>query len=471
MGWRSDLSVAAVLLVAGGCARYQAMPLSSEAVNTKLVAPDAHALTIAAEQLQHPILRPMHLKAGAPLSPDEVAVVAVIANPTLRAERDQRGIAAAQLLQAGLLPNPTVTAGLDFPYQSSPPDNFTAYNVGIDWEVTSLIAHDQRRRAAAAQAQSVDLDLAWKEWQTAQEARTAAYAVLALRASLDVARQTEKRLDENLDVVRRAVDRHDKTLVDLAAAQSSAEDAHTAVIEQEKELSHQQLVLNRAVGYPPEEQVPLRDEMRLPALLEPPTGASLLANLEDRRLDLLALKRGYDSQDATLRAAILAQFPRISLGPTIARDTSNVKSIGLGMTIDLPLFDRNQAVIATEKATRQKLFDEYVDRVAAARSEIATALSDIRSLNASIAAGESALSARRQLADVYRASFTRGDVDVLNLYGVETSLWQKQLEVIKLKQQLVESWIALQLAAGQYLPMPATATAPTSRPASEERGT
>src|SRR2546430_7485125 len=95
--------------------------------------------------------------------------------------------------------------------------------------------------AAAAQAASVDLDVAWKEWQTAQEARTAAYAVLALRASLDVARQTEKRLSENLDIVRRAVERHDKTLVELAAAQVSAEDAHTAVIEQQKELAHQQL--------------------------------------------------------------------------------------------------------------------------------------------------------------------------------------------------------------------------------------
>src|SRR2546423_14494220 len=170
MGWRRKLSIAGLLLLAGGgCARYRAMPLTRDAVEAKLT-PDAHALTIAAEQLKHPILRPMHLRSGAPLSPDEIAVIAVVANPALRAERDQRGIAAAQLLQAGLLPNPTVTAGLDFPYQASPADNFVAYSVGIEWEVTALIAHDERRRAAAAQAASVDLDLAWKEWQTAQEA-------------------------------------------------------------------------------------------------------------------------------------------------------------------------------------------------------------------------------------------------------------------------------------------------------------
>ena len=100
----------------------------------------------------------------------------------------------------------TDTRGLpDYLAAAQSGGNTTAYNVGVEWEVTSLITRDQRRRAAAAQAASVDLDLAWKEWQTAQEARTAAYAVLALRASLDVARQTEKRLGDNLDIVRRAV--------------------------------------------------------------------------------------------------------------------------------------------------------------------------------------------------------------------------------------------------------------------------
>ena len=31
--------------------------------------------------------------------------------------------------------------------------------------------------------------------------------------------------------------------------------------------------------------------------------------------------------------------------------------------IDIPLFDRSQGIIATESATREKLFDEYVTRV------------------------------------------------------------------------------------------------------------
>src|SRR5439155_363291 len=77
------------------------------------------------------------------------------------------------------------------------------------------------------------------------------------------------------------------------------------------------------------------DEM-LPARLDPPPAADLLDSLDDRRLDLLALKRGYESQDATLRAAILAQFPKLTLGVNRAQDTSDVRTIGVGATLELP---------------------------------------------------------------------------------------------------------------------------------------
>ena len=88
-----------------------------------------------------------------------------------------------------------------------------------------------------------------------------------------------------------------------------------------------------------------------------------------------------------LRAAILAQFPKLNLGFNAARDTSAIRTIGLGVTIDIPIFDRNQGAIATETATRQKLFDEFAARVFTARSDIATAAEDIEATNKQLAAG------------------------------------------------------------------------------------
>jgi outer membrane protein TolC len=455
-----------ILCIGPACARYQAKPLTDEAVDRALTTPDAPALRVTASQLRHPILQPVEVNLARGLSPDEAAVVAAICNPQLRAERAQRGVAAAQLLQAGLLPNPTLAGALDFPYHASPPDNFTAWSIGPEWEITSLIARDAKRRAAVATTQAVEMDIAWKEWQVAQEARAAAYDVLAIEAQLAAAREADRQFAENLEHVRRAVDRHDTTLLELAASQTSAQDAHAATVEQEAALAKQGLVLRRAIGFRPEDGdvAVRRGGAMLPSHLDPPAADDLLAGLESRRLDLVALKRGYESQDATLRAAILAQFPKISLGFNAARDTSNVKTIGIGVTLDLPIFDRNQGNISIESATRQKLFDEYAARAFAARWEIATAVADIEAANRQIATTEAALPAMEQLVKSYDAALRQGNADILSVYSARGALAQKRIDIAKLKQQLVASWLALELASGRYLPMPAGA-APATREA------
>src|SRR6202011_5890302 len=54
-------------------------------------------------------LRHENVNVAAPLSVSEVALLAVQNNQDLRAARAQHGVAQAQILQAGLLPNPQVT--------------------------------------------------------------------------------------------------------------------------------------------------------------------------------------------------------------------------------------------------------------------------------------------------------------------------------------------------------------------------
>ncbi len=440
-----------MLGISAGCAPYAPKPLTQDAVDHSLATPDAQSISVAAGQIHHPILKPMTLDLSQGISPDEAAVVAVIVNPSLRSERDARAISAAQLLQAGLLPNPQLTASAGFPHNSVSPDTFTAYNVGLEWEVTSLITRDAKVRSARAGEQSVALDIAWKEWQTAEAAKTAAYDVVALQGQLGAAKEVDARLAQNLELVRHAVDQHQKTVLDLSAAETASQDAHTIVLSQQKDLEHQVLALNRAIGVLPNSPIRLRENIPLPSHLEPPTAEQLLEGLEARRLDLMALKMGYESEDQTLRAAILAQFPKISLGFDADRDTSNVHSFGPGVTIDIPLFDRNQGAIATESATRQKLFDEYAARVFDARWDIATAIADIHATNSQIAAAEATLPSLQRLVDTYRAALDQGNTDVLSAYTAQSALAQKQIDVVKLRQQLIEDWIALEIASGEPL--------------------
>src|SRR4051794_35819849 len=119
---RPIIAAALYAAIVAGCAKYDPAPLTRERVGKRLAAPDTDTLNVAASDLHHPILKPLALDLERGLSPDDAAVLAVIANPSLRGERDRRNIASAQLVQAGLLPNPQLTAGLDFPRGAAAPD-------------------------------------------------------------------------------------------------------------------------------------------------------------------------------------------------------------------------------------------------------------------------------------------------------------------------------------------------------------
>ncbi len=445
--------VLVVSLWLSGCAIYRPAPLDRATVDRALRPPSLGKLEVAASEIRHPLLAPVRFTPHRGLTPDQAAVLAVLVNPSLRAERARRGVAAAELFVAGILPNPQVSGSLDFVTGGTiTPDLVTGYGVGLGWDLQALVQLGAQRAAARANLQSVALDIAWSEWQIAQGAKLAVYRVIADEEQLARAREVDARLQKNLDVVRQATQAHEQTEVDLASAESASQDAHATALGLEKDLADQRLAMKKAIGLPPDATVRLRDGISLPSHISTPSYSSLTNNLEERRLDLLALKKGYESQEEKVRAAILAQFPKINVGLSRASDTSNVHTIGPALTIDLPIFDRGQGSIALERATREKLRDEYFNRIFESRSDVATALADIRQLEKQIAAAEAAVPVLQHLVEVYRVAIGQGNVNAFEYYSAQNNLNQKTIQILKLKQQLIETQIALELAAGRYLP-------------------
>jgi len=233
---------------------------------------------------------------------------------------------------------------------------------------------------------------------------------------------------------------------------SASQDSRATMLALEQEFEKQRLGLNKILGAEPETKIELRAGLILPSRLAPPDQHDLLDNVESWRLDLLGLRQGLESQDATVRAAVLAQFPKLSVGFSKASDTTNVHTTGFNVAVDVPIFDRNQGVIATERATRQRLRDEYNQRVFEARSDIASALTDIRSLNQQITVAQAALPVFQRLVDTAKTAAEEGAADVLGYFQARISLNQRSLQILKLKQTLIEAKSALELASGRYLP-------------------
>ena len=152
--------------LAQSCVGYTPRPLDNE-VKSALTAPDMAQIRIEARQIKHPILKPIELDMSDGLSADEAAILAVLANLKLRSVRDQRGIAFAQVLQAGILPNPQLSYTRDIPTGNAEQGLVPGYGINLNWEVTALISRSAKIAAAASDAAAVNLDVAWQEWQTA----------------------------------------------------------------------------------------------------------------------------------------------------------------------------------------------------------------------------------------------------------------------------------------------------------------
>jgi cobalt-zinc-cadmium efflux system outer membrane protein len=437
--------------VFSGCATYHKLPMNQKTISENLKPPSLEAIRIEAKSIQHPILKPIEFNIRDGLSSDEAAILAVIANPTLRAIRDQRGIATAQLLQAGILPNPQFSSSLDLPTGGNTQDTVNAFGLGLGWDITSLIAHGAKQDIARSHAQSVDLDIAWKEWQVAQSARLNIYRLIFTEKELILARNIVKQRKENLTAVQRGFSIGAVTGLELDAAKKAYQQALDRVLVLESEQEHERHALNQVLGIPPESKLVLQRDIRLLLWKNLPTPQKIMDGLEDRRLDLLALKKGYESHEAQVRAAILSQFPKINIGLNYARDVSNVITTGFAAAIELPFFDRNQGQIAETRASRKQLFDEYIARVFEAHSKIATILGDMRSLKKQIEGTEQSFQISTQLLETYKKALEEGNADILVYNTARDETDNLQLKILQLKRDLSDMGIALEIAAGEYI--------------------
>jgi cobalt-zinc-cadmium efflux system outer membrane protein len=434
-----------------GCSQYQSKPLTKQAVQQQLETPTAQQLSIQASQIKHPLLKPIPFNIQDGLSPDEAAILAVLRNPELRGVRDQHAIANAQLLQAGLLPDPQVSYGFSAPTGGTDLGMNNAFGIGLSWQATALIWRENKITAAEKQQQNVDLQIAWQEWQIAQAAKLAAYQLIVYAKQQALLSEMAQRLEDNRARLQQAADEGLVTELERVAAVSAKNLVDIRLLALEQQIKQQQQRLNRAMGLKPHETVKLQqdidltDELNAPGLYN-----TLIQDIENRRLDLMALKRGYESRDEGVHVAVLQQFPQISIGFDHARDNSNLYTVGFGVSMTLPIFNRNQGQIAIERATRQQLFDQYTNRLFQARADIAELLVTIAWINKQILSVRHALPDLANLVKAYQSAIEIGQADVLNYYTSWNNLTNKKIDLLTLELQLMQAGIALEIASGRY---------------------
>jgi outer membrane protein TolC len=394
------------------------------------------------------------------LDSTDVAILAIANNPELKVLRDQLGIARAQAFAAGLLPDPQITVGQDYLAHKQP--GFTsAYNYGISEDISSLLTRSTRKAAAKSQADQVNLDLLWAEWQTIAQARLLFNQVISLRAQQQQLAAEQAALVSVDGYVRKALQDGNLTYDSASAGLNAYADASKRLSDSTIQLHQAEHDLRLLLGLAPDASLDLVGE----AFYVLPTTDQVqaaLTSLPQRRPDLLALQAGYKAQEATLRGAIRAQFPALNLGVDRQRDTSDIVTNGFSIGLTLPLFDRNRGNIAIETATRQQLKDDYENRVLTTRSDIQQLTIDLDTLSRQrdqLQAQSMRLDEARRAAE---KAWQNELLDWPTYLAIRANALSADMDFIAARDQQSQQAIALETLLGDANLQPSSV--PTSRP-------
>lgn len=353
-------------------------------------------------------LQTIRIDPHAGFTPLQVAVLAVLNNPDLKAKRTALGVKSAEVFAAGLLPDPQVSVGFDQPIAG--PDTHTAFNVSPSYDLAGLLQAATNRRAAEFTAKQADLDVLWAEWTTAQQARQLAETALTdearggflteiLAAAADRAARSA-RAEQRGDVTAQAA------AVDLAAKL----DIETQLATVQHDAAKARRDLNALLGLRAEAQLPLV-EPAAPSAVDAQTVQRDLASLPERRPDLLALQAGYSAQDQNLRKAILSQFPLAQIAFAYARDPTPTTTLGLSAVLAAPIFNGHRGDVRVAEATRDQLRAEYQARLDQTDADVRNAVAELTSAGAQAALLRADLPRLEAMLKPAPAALERGDID------------------------------------------------------------
>src|SRR3569832_1094962 len=367
----SNILTYALLLLAG-CASYTAKPID----------PGAQQTALESRRLGAPAVRQFVERASGQAPPvwppkvwdlDMLTLAAFNFHPDLDRAQAQRLAAEAATITAGARPNPT--GGISFQRNMDAPAGQSPWTNGLTLDLPFEPAgkRDIRIEQARYLAQAARLREAEAGWQVRSRVRAsllAAYPTEALvRSQRDLQEQIER-------MIERRFAAGFASQPELTQARLTLNRAALALRENQKQQAEIRARLAAAVGVPDAalERVEISYDAidRLPSLSALPS-ATLRRQALLTRPDVLAALADYEAAQSALQLEGAGRGPGSARGPGYTWDAGQVKW-SLGLSLVLPLLNRNRGSIAEAKARREEAAADFLAVQAKAIDEVDEAL-------------------------------------------------------------------------------------------------
>ena len=400
---------------------------------------------------------------ASPLTVDGAVQIALLANQDLQSTYEALRIAQADLVQAGLLQNPVFVGSVQFPVAGVAQHGFT---LSIADDFLGLFTLAARKKIAATELSAMEAHVAGAVLRLAFDVQSAFFRLQAAHQGLAMRRTVLEGGDAALAVARRQHVAGNINDLDLANHEALYEQVRTDVVRGQAEVATAHEDLARLMGL----WGPAADYKVAERLPELPEAEVSLDHLEavaiERRLDL---REAHTVAQARSHQLAMTQNHRwigsAAAGATFDRDPDGFSVLGPEASVELPIFDQRQAVVARLEGLVR----------AALAHEIALSI-DIRS---EVREARARLLAARQVVERYAQVIVplRERVVALSqqqyermLIGVYQLLFAKQNEVNAYREfieALRDYWIAraeLERATGGALRTSTYAAIPKANP-------
>ncbi len=362
------------------------------------------------------------------LSADEAAGLATVLNPDLRAFQLNKQIAEGQLVAAGLLPNPEI----DLKWLAVLGGGPSSGELDFLFDLTgALLTRKPRIEWAHIRLEEVHWEVADQEWQLVNEVRLNFIELLYWDRTLELNQQQYVLLSRLLQIIQRQRAAGDATDLDVVLAEVELAD----IERQGKRLTgHRQRALqqfNRLIGVPPNHPTRLQIPEQ-PLAYEPQTEdlQKMTEQLLVRRPDLLQAEQAYLGSEKELQLAVIQQFPGIRLGPSYERGEGE-NLLGGIVSVEIPVFDRNQGQVAVTTAQREQQRRAYVALLHQARAELYDAWNRLQSLEDELHLYFSDVAPRLQRSlDLTEAAFDAGNLGLFQVLLLQRRVLDSKSQIL-----------------------------------------
>jgi cobalt-zinc-cadmium efflux system outer membrane protein len=393
------------------------------------------------------------------LTVDGAVQVALLNNRHLQAVYEELGVAQADLVQAGLLKNPVLSGEVHQPLDKG---GGSTFELNLVQNFLELFTLGSRKRIAEAQLAGAKLRVGSAVLQTVYETKTAFYAAQAAQQMLAMRRVIAETAAAGFEMAQKQHKAETINDLDLANEQSLFAQILLDMQRAEADLATARERLNRVMGVWGSD-TGWRASAKLPELAsEEPSLEHIESFAVARRLDLEAARKDVEVLSHGLALARNVRWVgRLNAGVTFHRETEGVRLIGPSVSVQIPLFDQGQAVIARLEAQLR----EFKAREHALAVEIR---SEVRELRTRVGAARNIVeSYQKSIVPVREriVALSQQQYDAM-LLGVFQLLSAKQAE-INAYRELIESvrdyWTMhaeLEWRAGGALPAASSGTTP-----------